>query len=731
MERKYTFHQDFYIRTPALSLNFYYDLVDCKTIEDQKFEQLWNDEFIKEAIYIASPNLYEAIEEWMAGNIHNERRIDGIRIKYLSYLIRMSTRSTPFGLFAGISMGTFSHQNSLIKKALKEQHRKTRFDMHFLCNVWSHLANHPEIKPKSNFILNNTLYELGDHYRYIKFSNNKEHREYTIGGVNKTKILSEILERSKSFTAYKDLIQHIINHGFSSEEAILYIDSLIESQILVSEYTAQVTGEDNFNSICQIIKTFEPSIKLLDFAKSGTGLLKKLDRDNHKHCLQDYKDLEKCLKSIDIPYKIKHVTQTDSYHDFEHASLNKKYAYQLLRGIQQLSSLHDPQSPSSLTEFKKKFRHRYDRRTVPLNQVLDVEMGIGYGMSKGWYTPKFVQQISEQSNGNSDNNTGVHQNLKYLIKPNSKSHISEVDISELIDKSKINHSQNFGTSFYAMLELLECEGKTMMYLKAMGTPAATLLSRFSHLNTAMRDSIQQLIDNDAMDEGKIVAEIIHLPQSRTGNILFRATTRDYEIPYCSKSSKSGAYQIPINDLMVYLSNDKVKLHSKKFNKEVVPMITSAHNYKNNPLPIYEFLCDLSKQHIRLPNFDTLIDTKNLFFSPRITLRNIIIKKAQWNLNAKHVEELNSILEKSSQMHDIKNWRELYGVPQFIISGDKDNLMPINLNNQNCLFLLKQLVKHKNPITLFEFIEPAQIVANQNGLNYTNEIIFVYKQEAQF
>jgi hypothetical protein len=48
---------------------------------------------------------------------------------------------------------------------------------------------------------------------------------------------------------------------------------------------------------------------------------------------------------------------------------------------------------------------------------------------------------------------------------------------------------------------------------------------------------------------KIFAEIVHIPESRTGNILRRPILRDYEIAYLSNS---GWVEITldINDLMV-------------------------------------------------------------------------------------------------------------------------------------------------------------------------------------
>ena len=63
------------------------------------------DNRVKEAVYIGSSDLYKELEKLFNSKVKDEDRKNGIEISFMKYLSRMSTRCTPFGLFATSSMG--------------------------------------------------------------------------------------------------------------------------------------------------------------------------------------------------------------------------------------------------------------------------------------------------------------------------------------------------------------------------------------------------------------------------------------------------------------------------------------------------------------------------------------------------------------------------------------------------------------------------------------------------
>src|SRR4029078_12745413 len=107
-----------------------------------------------------------------------------------------------------------------------------------------------------------------------------------------------------------------------------------------------------------------------------------------------------------------------------------------------------------------------------------------------------------------------------------------------------------------------------------------------------------LREEEAHDADKIYAEVIHLPEARTGNVLMRPQLRKHEIVYMGNGSVPFAQQIMLADLLVSVRNNSVVLRSKKFNKEIIPRLSTAHNFGSGSLPVYKFLCDLQFQQLR-------------------------------------------------------------------------------------------------------------------------------------
>ena len=131
----YNYFNTFLIRTPYFSFN---------TLKETSLEIMIHNPEFQEAIYIASPILYAEMQKLLEGKKTNIKKTKKIELALYRYFSRMSSRCTPFGLFAGMSIGQITDDKTDI--VLGDYKRLTRLDMHLLCTLSQELSKLPEIK---------------------------------------------------------------------------------------------------------------------------------------------------------------------------------------------------------------------------------------------------------------------------------------------------------------------------------------------------------------------------------------------------------------------------------------------------------------------------------------------------------------------------------------------------------------------------------------------------------
>jgi hypothetical protein len=210
--------------------------------------------------------------------------------------------------------------------------------------------------------------------------------------------------------------------------------------------------------------------------------------------------------------------------------------------------------------------------------------------------------------------------------------------------------------------------------------------------------------------------------------LLRPQLRKYEIPYLAKASVSKEKQIPLDDLYISVKQGKkIVLRSKSLNKEIVPRLSTAHNYSNNALPIYQFLCDLQTQDLRGGvgfNWGSLAN--EFSFLPRVKYKNIILSKATWNIKKEDIDDLIKLKNNKEIEDKAKAWKENLKLPDYVLLADGDNELLLNLNNLLSIKTLLSLVKKRSGFQLKEFLfNPEKALVKRGDEGFTNQVIFSF------
>ena len=728
----YIFLRDFCFRTPILSLNFYEDLTKKSSFGLDDLKKLWGDPTIKEAIFLASKSLHDEIDKNIA--VNNPKNTEKLKLSFLKYLFRASTRCTPFGLFSGMSVGKITDKTAIELNTIDFFKRKTSFDTDFLFNLATSYSKKEAIKKNAVYFPNSSLYPFYNQYRYVDYQSEKNQRSYSIEAVYKNEYLDSIIKQSEKGASYNELVDSLSSNEISKEEASDFIDSLIHNKILVNNVELAITGGDTFDTLLSELEDCKNSSynleNLYSFQKSLRDLDKKIGNN-----ISNYDAIIEVVKELNIDYNPNYLFQTDLELTTTANEINQKVVYQLQKVIPLLLKINKYQENKNLVHFKNRFIQRYEDQEVLLNEVLDVESGIGYIQNSlvsdttpflKDITPTKKKQLTSQYELNEAEKIIVN---KYLASQQNKETVlvlKEEDFDSILPENNY-----LPDTLSAFTEVIQNENDNLIVLYTLSASAGKLLGRFTH-SKKVEEIVKKITAiEQQMHPDKILAEIVHLPESRVGNILRRNHLRDFEIPYISKSTLQQENQLNLNDLLVSVRNNKVVLRSKKLQKEILPKLTNAHNYSYNALPVYEFLADLELQNQRDSlGFSWPSTIAHYSFLPRVVYKNIILSKAKWKLNKDSIPEF---LESNNNntLSIIKNWQEENNVPDFIQIVNNDNTLLINLNHLDSVLILKDTLRKKGKITLEEFLQSSNtFVSNTKNEYFTNECLFTFYNQSK-
>ena len=725
----------------------------------QKIEQLraWNgldrestrtllvnwlkNEGVSEAIFLASPSLYERLSYWY--DKPESKQGKKVEIALVKYFIRMTSRSTPFGLFAGVGMGSLSDNSQLDLSIGELKRRFTRLDMGFIASLQTLIASNPESRDVLSYRRNPSLYLVGDNWRYIEAYNEKDNRYYRLSSVENDEFLRFVIDTSNIPILLRTLAKRLcsLDPEIDMEEAKKYLCSLIDENILVPDLPMPLVGErvdDTFVSTLQML----PNKELLRVYQYALSQVKQLD-NCFVNPLDNYHAVFSSLKAILPDSKINNLLQVDYFHSSSSVTLSKAFAKNVVDDLASLNRLTISQD--NLRNFKERYNKRFEGKAVPLNRLMDDEIGIGYSQNKGFESP-LIGTIPFISSGTSDRTQSAKQFQieQLLLKKLLESRVAGEQEIILTDKDLEQFSEqdtnNVPFSFSCMMTLLASNeealdsGEFKVICSSLSGPsAANLIGRFCHLDEAMESDVKQLLQfEESAYPDAILAEIVHLPQGRIGNVIARPVLRAHEIPFMTDSSVDKTFQIDINDLWVFIGQQgRVVLWSKGHNKEIIPRLSSAHNYANNSLGLYTFLCSLQRQQHALPGFSWGAIFGKQEYLPRVMIGRLVCSLQTWRIRSDEWLKFKG-LEEEIFKENIDIFKEKYKLPDWISYSVGDNSLQICLGNMLLVETFLNELKKGQLVSVTEVLsEELPLAMKHNDSYLQHEFIIPFIKSGEY
>jgi len=694
---------------------------------------------VREALFLASPDLHEALERTpvLLGD-KKSKRLERALVRYFS---RMCGRSTPFGLFAGYSVGLSSADTKLTIDARCAYRRHTRLDMHYMTSLTEALAADEQIRRDTVYRANSSIYECGGTLRYFERRRIDDALQYHLVTVEPTRYLLETLSRCEPPQTASNLASALITEDIRLEDADRYISALIDSQILVSELEPRATGNEPLEELMSTLASYPSGAFVNNRLKYIKERIHEIDAAPLGTPAENYVAIAEELSPLPAKVEISRLLQVDLVKPAPDATLGAAVIDEITESVQILYALRPPAESEDLVDFRRRFRARYENRAVPLFEVLDEETGIGFGARKepnggaalAAGRPSRPSMESQQVRWdpidtlllNKLNDRARAHNI--VIKMNAR------EISAVANANRIRMPAACSAVVRiaaASQEALYKSDFQILLHGVSGPSGANFLGRFCHGDSVLQKFVENyFVQEESLQPDAVFAEIVHLPEGRIGNVILRPSLRNHEIPFLGQAAVDSDHQFQVSDLLVSVSDSAITLFSRRLGKQVIPRLTSAHNFQRG-LAIYRFLCALQLQHGGGASWSwgALDGARTL---PRVVTGRTVLALARWRVDRSELQPAIDAVD-AARYSLVQEWRAEREVPRFIVLAEGDNTLPIDLDNILSVDVFVEQIKRRAEFRLYELFPPPDelCVSGPEG-RYTNELVIplILRREA--
>ncbi|WP_088364037.1 lantibiotic dehydratase [Bacillus cereus] len=723
MKYLYTPLDFFLLRTPTYPIDNFKSIIDVGSEEeilDYILNNVLSNEKIIEMLIVASPKLYEALLR--LENNPDTKKKEQIILNVTKYLIRMSTRSTPFGLFSGVSMGDFEDKTDIQIDDINHFIKTARPDMAWLLGcikqIESDINNVKCLKVMVNHLTvtsglrANLLYstQYGERSKATK-------KEVVSSSIKYNEVTQKVFDRAQEPILFSTLIDSIKSEYPNVQEETItqFVWNLFENEYLISELRPILTNGNPFEYVINKLSEKEALTKYyvqLTKLKEDIDIYNGLSLGEGKELLLNLFDKMREIYEVDTPLQVDLSIKT------KHSTISKSIQNELAKVADFLWVLTPKENINNeLDHYRNDFLEKYgEYREISILELLNPDIGLG--APGGYLNPPSYKKVENPPvNQLNEFENYLLEEISRLSCSNNED-IREINIENKIyekfkkkdmdlNKAAVSMELYFRIISESFSNIDNEEYQIQLVPNAGSDGAGKTFGRFNQLfneeNQEKLYKINQL--EKSFYEDTIFAEMVYLPDyGRSANVTISNSIRDYELCIGTNSSKDKKHTLSMSDLVVGVYQGNFYIRSKSLNKRVI--ITTGHMLNiagcHNLCRLLKELSNHGMVHWKLPIFSWM--TK-MAFVPRINLGKVTIIPAMWNLNLNmldiNVKELKKDFELfKKQFH---KWCEEYNVPRYIYLFDMDNRILIDTkNNLHVKIIQKEMSSSKgNKVQFYE------------------------------
>ena len=375
------------VRVPLLSVRSYQQITSAtlaavgafpsapgRTSDADSASSLVIDDRVRLALMIGSRSLSESLVRGSRSGRRDERVLS----KLLRYLIRMSTRPTPYGIYASVGLAKFGERTD-VKVTHRLPRRRTRPDMAWLINFVASQESRPEVREQLLVFTICYVYAwrpIRDR-RTVFATTGRD----TAGGFHPCYGAgSSDIRKSAGSDLLCGTFDYLLRTtGATSEKVNGLLNSLIDQSFLLTELRPCLTDPEPARSALRVLKSVDACREAAANLEVILAESVRCDELEPVLAIEEYRSLHVRAEKLVPCVEGENPFQVDASLPLQEATVSRLVGREAVHLAEVLLRISPhPDGLPSMTAYREKFVTKYEfDREVPLLEMLDPNLGIG------------------------------------------------------------------------------------------------------------------------------------------------------------------------------------------------------------------------------------------------------------------------------------------------------------------------------------------------------------------
>lgn len=655
--------------------------------------RVWTDESVADAITLASPVLAASVARACADQVHDGRQLRRLVVSVARYLLRMTGRATPFGLFAGVTTATIGAQPEL---RWGQRHQPAlRADHAWLAGVATDLEGHPELWTRL-LIVANDLIEMRDDRLVLAFQHHGDDRTRSDQAptaadvsVRATSAVLSVLTQTRSPITAGELVDKLAVDFPTTIPAAAeaMIARLIRLRVLLTDLRAPMTTTDGLTHVVARLRALgAPTIPAV---ADTMGMLDMVGEQIARHDRQPSAEERRGLRLTLLDQMTRQSPEAAAPMTVDlRLDVDVRLPASLIPDVQAAASVltrltPHPQGMAAWRDYHGAFLERYGvGALVPLTELVNPDTGLGFPATyRGSHRRITEAPVTERD-----------RRLLRLVQATTAAGgeeivLDEATITQIAGPEAAALAPPPHVELFAQIHAPDRDalrrGDYRLLVAGAARAAGATTGRFLDLlppadRAWFQAAYTQVTTHRA---GAVAAQLVFPPLRAASEHAARAPAMLPHLVRAGTFPDRGTPAFGPDDLAVGGDLDGLYLVSLPDRRLVEPTAFNAVEFRHFSHPLARFLCEVPRALAAVYMPFTWGTVSALAFLPRIRCGRVIVAPARWNLTT-------ADLPAAGGGQQWVEWRRQWGVPALVYLVEADNLLPLDLSEPAHLELLR-------------------------------------------